>query len=256
MKIQIPTTCPCCDYPLELVVDQLFCRNTACSAQLGKKIEHFCKVLSIKGMGAKTIEKLGLADITELFYLDVDQTASDLASKTIATKLIQEIEKAKSADLATVLASFSIPLVGNTASTKICSVVSNIDEITPETCKQAGLGAKVTDNLLTWLQTDFPEMREFLPFSFQSQKNSSTNSNNNSKTICITGKLSSFKNKSEAHKALEAAGYKAVESVTKTTDYLVDEEDKSSSKRIKAESLGIQIITNLNSFLKEENKHE
>ena len=255
MKIEIPTTCPCCAYPLQLVNDQLFCRNTACSAQLSKKVENFCKVLSIKGMGAKTIEKLELADITELFYLDVDQVASELSSKTVATKLIQEIEKAKTADLATVLASFSIPLVGNTASTKICSVVKHIDEITVETCKQAGLGAKVTENLLTWLQTDFPEMREFLPFSFQSQKTSNTNSNNNSKTVCVTGKLSSFKNKAEAYCALEAAGYKAVESVTKTTDYLVDEEDKGSTKRTKAEQLGIQIITNLNSFLKE-NKND
>jgi predicted NUDIX family NTP pyrophosphohydrolase len=40
-------------------------------------------------------------------------------------------------------------------------------------------------------------------------------------------------------------------SVSKATNYLVDEEDKGSSKRKKAESLGITIITNLNNFLKE-----
>jgi DNA ligase (NAD+) len=249
MRIKIPTECPCCAYPLELVNDQLFCRNTACGAQLNKKVEHFCKTLGIKGMGARTIEKLGLADITELYYLDEDQVASDLSSKTIATKLIAEIEKSKSADLATVLASFSIPLVGNTASQKLCQVINSVDEINQETCKQAGLGDKVTQNLLTWLDTDFQEMREFLPFSFKSQKSSNTISSG--KTVCITGKLSSFKTKSEAHQALEQAGYKPVDSVTKTTDYLVDEEDKGSTKRKKAESLGIQIITNLNTFLKE-----
>jgi NAD-dependent DNA ligase len=96
-------------------------------------------------------------------------------------------------------------------------------------------------------------MREFLPFSFKSQKSSNTNTNQ--KTICITGKLSSYKTKAEAYKALEEAGYTPVESVTKTTDYLVDEEDKGSSKRKKAESLGITIITNLNTFLKE-NKND
>ena len=37
----------------------------------------------------------------------------------------------------------------------------------------------------------------------------------------------------------------------KPEDYLVDEDDKGSSKRKKAESLGITIITNLNNFLKE-----
>ena len=255
MKIEIPTTCPCCSYKLELVNDQLFCRNTACGAQLTKKVEHFCKTLGIKGMGPKSVEKLDLQDLTELFYLDLETVTEALGSEKTAAKLLDEIERAKSADLATVLASFSITLVGQTASKKICEVVDNIDQITYETCKAAGLGDKVTQNLITWLETDFPDLREFLPFSFKSNKNSTTTSNNNSKTVCITGKLSSYKNKAEAYSALEAAGYKAVESVTKTTDYLVDEEDKASTKRKKAESLGIPIITNLNTFLKE-NKND
>jgi DNA ligase (NAD+) len=249
MRIEIPTECPCCNYPLELVNDQLFCRNTACSAQLNKKVEHFCKTLGIKGMGSRTVEKLGLSDITELFYLDTEQVVESLGSEKVALKLLDEIERSKSADLATVIVSFSIPLVGSTASKKLCEVVTSVDEISYDTCKQAGLGDKVTQNLVAWLETDFQEMREFLPFSFKSQKNSNTNSNQ--KTICITGKLSSYKTKAEAYKSLEEAGYTPVESVTKATDYLVDEEDKGSSKRKKAESLGITIITNLNNFLKE-----
>ena len=249
MRIEIPTECPCCNYPLELVNDQLFCRNTACGAQLSKKVEHFCKTLGTKGMGSRTVEKLGLADITELFYLDQEQVVEALGSEKVALKLLDEIERSKSADLATVIASFSIPLVGSTASKKLCEVVTSVDEISYDTCKQAGLGDKVTQNLVNWLDTDFQEMREFLPFSFKSQKSSNTNTNQ--KTICITGKLSSYKTKAEAYKALEEAGYRPVESVTKTTDYLVDEEDKGSSKRKKAESLGITIITNLNTFLKE-----
>jgi DNA ligase (NAD+) len=253
MRIEIPTECPCCNYPLELVNDQLFCRNTACGAQLNKKVEHFCKTLGIKGMGSRTVEKLGLSDITELFYLDQEQVVESLGSEKVALKLLDEIERSKSADLATVIASFSIPLVGATASKKLCDVVTSVDEISYDTCKQAGLGDKVTQNLVNWLETDFQEMREFLPFSFKSQKNSNTNTNQ--KTICITGKLSSYKTKAEAYKSLEEAGYTPVESVTKATDYLVDEEDKGSSKRKKAESLGITIITNLNTFLKE-NKND
>ena len=248
MKIEIPTTCPCCNYPLELVNDQLFCRNTACDAQLSKKVEHFCKTLGIKGMGAKTIEKLGLADITELFYLDLDTVAESLSSKTVATKLINEIEKAKQADLATVIASFSIPLVGGTASKKICAVVEHINEITFEKCREAGLGEKVSQNLVGWLETEFKEVEEFLPFSFTSTK---VPVQSGGKSVCITGKLSSYKTKSEAYKALEEAGFKVAETVTKTTDYVVDEDNKGSSKRKKADNLGIKIIQNLNTFLKE-----
>jgi len=248
MKIEIPTHCPCCNYPLELVNDQLFCRNQACDAQLSKRVEHFCKTMNIKGMGAKTIEKLGLADITELYYLELDEVSDLLGSVKTAEKLLAEIDKSRSAPLNQVLASFSIPLVGNTASSKISGVVNNIDEINLETCKQAGLGDKVTQNLLSWLELDFKEIREFLPFSFRSEISIT---NTTGPVVCVTGKLSSYKTKAEAYKQLTDHGFRISETVTKTTDYLVDEEDKGSTKRKKAESLGIKIITNLDTFIKE-----
>ena len=249
MKIKIPTTCPCCDYTLELVNDQLFCRNQACSAQLGKKLEHFCKSLGIKGMGAKTLEKLQLTDITEIYYLELDEITYVLGSEKIAVKLLDEIDKSRHSDLAAVLPAFSIPLVGNTAAQKISKVVKNIDEITPETCRQAGLGEKVTNNLISWLETDFVEMREFLPFSFKASNKPVANVS--AESVCITGKLTSFKTKAEATKALEQAGFKVTESVTKQTNYLVDEDNKGSSKRTKADELGITIIENLSQFLNE-----
>jgi DNA ligase (NAD+) len=205
--------------------------------------------MNIKGMGAKTIEKLGLADITELYYLELDEVSDLLGSIKVAEKLLAEIDKSRSAPLNQVLASFSIPLVGNTASTKISGVVSHIDEINLETCKQAGLGDKVTQNLLGWLELDFKEIREFLPFTFRSE---TPVANTTGPVVCVTGKLSSYKTKAEAYKQLTEHGFRISESVTKTTDYLVDEEDKSSTKRKKADTLGIKIITNLNTFLREQ----
>lgn len=247
MKINIPTHCPECGSELELVADQLFCRNKSCPAQLFKKVEHFTKVLGIKGFGPKTIEKLALSDLTEIFYLDEEDTIRALGEKT-ATKLLEEIEKAKSADLATVLASFSIPLIGETASGKITKIVKHIDDITTEKCREAGLGEKATANLVNFLNTDFLEFRTFLPFNFKSKEVKEESST--SLTVCITGKLSSFKTKAEAHKVLSDLGYKPVDSVTKALDILVDEENKGSEKRRKAESYGAQIITNLQEFIK------
>lgn len=249
MKIEIPRNCPCCESTLELVNEQLFCRNTGCPAQLNKKVEHFTKTLGIKGFGPKTVEKLELADLTEIYYLDLDQLTEALGSEKTAAKLLGEIEASRNAKLEKILAAFSIPLIGNTASAKLCSVVKSIDDITAETCRQAGLGDKATANLISWLETEFQEVREFLPFDFQTS-GTATNTDNG-KSICITGKLASFKTKSDAYAALTAAGYKVVESVTKTLDYLVDETDKTSTKRKKAEEFGIPTITNLNDFLKE-----
>lgn len=246
MKIQIPTNCPCCDYLLERVNDQLFCRNTSCSAQLNKKIEHFCKTLSIKGMGEKTIQKLNLSDLTELFYLDRNDAIEALGSEKVVDKLLGEIERAKSAPLATVISSFSIPLIGGTAGSKLAKIVKNLDEITTETCKLAGLGEKATSNLISWLNYEYQEMKDFLPFTFETQSSSLSD---DARVICITGKLKSFKTKAEATEILTSLGFKVSDSVTKTTNYLVDEEDKQSSKRKKAEEYNIEIISNLIDFI-------
>lgn len=250
MKIEIPKNCPCCNYTLTLINDQLYCKNSACSAQLSKKLEHFTKTLGIKGLGPKTLEKLNLQDLTEIFYLDKDDLIIVLGSEKIALKLLDEIDRAKHAEFSTVLASFSIPLIGNTASVKLSKVVSNFEEITFEKCKEAGLGDKATNNLINWLTTEYIELKEFLPFSFDSIKPTKATKN---KTICITGKLTSFKTKSEATKVLEDLGFTVVDSVTKTLTYLVDEQSASSTKRQKAEAYGITIINNLTNFL-EENK--
>ncbi len=245
--IDEPSVCPCCEYPLQKVNDQLFCRNSACPAQINKKIEHFAKVLGIKGMGPKTVEKLNLQELTELFYLDPDEVVRVLGEK-LAIKLLEEIEKSKNSSLDVVIESFSIPLVGGTAAKKLASVVSNIDEITEEKCKEAGLGEKVTQNVLTWINTEYKELEEFLPFTFSSKPKQAVNVN--CKKVCITGKLKSFKKKADAEAVLAEAGFQLVDSVTKTTDYLIDESDSTSSKREKAVQYGITIITDLNDLLK------
>jgi DNA ligase (NAD+) len=199
-------------------------------------------------MGPKTIEKLNLSELTEIFYMDADEVATVLGDK-VATKLLDEIERSKTSSLETVIASFSIPLIGGTAAKKLCSVIQDISEISSETCKAAGLGEKATNNLLDWYESEYQELREFLPFSFKQEVKQDTVSTKG--TICITGKLKSVKKKAEAEKLLQTAGFTVVESVTKTTQYLLDEENAGSSKRVKAEQYGITIITDLNDLLKE-----
>lgn len=202
-------------------------------------------------MGPKTIEKLGLNDVTEIYYLDQSQVTAALGSAKLAEKLLQEIEISKNADLSIVLQSFSIPLIGNTASTKICSVVKDISEITAQKCKAAGLGDKATNNLMSWIDQELTDLQEFLPFSWKSNATTSATKEYLA-SVCITGKLKSFKTKALAEKALIEAGYKPVDSVTKSLDYLVDEANDNSTKRQKADSYGITIINNLDKFLKKE----
>ena len=248
MKINPPTNCPCCSHLLVRVENQFFCRNISCSAQVNGKLQHFTKTLGIKGFGEKTVEKLGLASIAELYYLDRVDIIATLGSEKIADKLLDEIERSKLVDLATVIAGFSIPLIGRTAGQKLATVVKSIEEITPEICKIAGLGEKATYNLVTWIENEYAELKEYLPFKFGTQLAVSVGKD--SEVICITGKLKSFKTKAEANTILISLGFRMSDSVNKNTTYLVDEDGKNSSKRQKADEYNVIIITNLLDFIK------
>jgi NAD-dependent DNA ligase len=240
IKIVMPTTCPSCGSDLELVNDQLFCRNQSCPAQSSKKVEHFAKTLKIKGLGPKTIEKLNLTSINEVYEFTEDELVDSLGM-ALGSKLFEQIQKSKTADLTTLLPAFSIPLIGNSASKKLTSVVTNITELNYDKCVEAGLGPKSCENLIEWLENEYKYEHVFLPFSFQCEEQEQVRSIG--KSVCITGKLNDFKNRTLAKDYLESLGFTVTSSVTQKTDYLVDEEGKTSSKSTKAESLGIPITT-------------
>ena len=70
------------------------------------------------------------------------------------------------------------------------------------------------------------------------------------KTFVITGSVERFANRKELQEYIEARGGKAVGSVTKKTDYLINNDvTSSSSKNKKAKELGIPILSE-DDFLK------
>lgn len=239
--LKIITNCPTCDSLLERVNNQLFCRNKSCEAQTFKKLEHFAKVMKIKGLGEKTLEKLPIAEIWELYEFTQRELEEFLGAK-IGAKIASEIENSATADLATILQSFSIPLVGETAAKKLCSVVLDINEITAETCAKAGLGEKAANNLLTFLAEN-QELLSRLPFTFKSNATAKIPGGLFCKTVVITGKLKNYSSRALAKSFLEERGFVVADSVTKNTDYLIDDEGVPSSKRTKAESYNIQVVT-------------
>ena len=130
-KIKAPTNCPSCGSILQKVKDQLFCRNTECSAQSSKKIEHFCKKLKLKGFGPKTVEKLNLTSLTQLYSLTLEEAANAVGDK-VASKLLSEIERATRLEFSALLAAFSIELLGDVAATKLAATVNSYEEIYDE----------------------------------------------------------------------------------------------------------------------------
>jgi NAD-dependent DNA ligase len=68
-------------------------------------------------------------------------------------------------------------------------------------------------------------------------------------TVCISGRLKSFKSKADATNALNAAGYEVKTSLTKQVDFLINEGGAESAKTRQARDTGVTIVTDLRSFL-------
>ncbi len=248
-EIIIPTHCPACNSELDVVNDQLFCRNPDCPAKSSKRIEHFVKTLSIKGLGKATIEKLDLQDYHEVYSFTEEEIIALLDSERLGAKLFAEIENSKSADLTTLLPAFSIPLIGRSASNKLTKKVSNISEITYEKCIDSGLGPKAASNLTKWLDEVFyPNEYDDLPFSFSCEipKVSYTKG-----VVCITGKLKSYPTKAAAQKVLQNYGFETKDNLTKEVTILLNESGIESAKTNKAQNMGITIYDNIKQLIKE-----
>lgn len=247
LTIQAPTSCPSCSSTLEWINHILYCKSPSCGAQMNKKIEHFAKTLKIKGLGPVAISKLHIDSVGELYILELGDIIECLNSEALGSKLFAELQRSKNAPLNVLLPSFSIPLIGKTATEKLAKVCKNIHDIDRHSCDKAGLGPKATESLMNWMVDEFPFMVE-MPFSFQFDTPKVSVS---TATVCISGKLNSFKTKAIATEALQRAGFSVKATLTKEVQYLVNESGIESAKTKKARDSGVQIITNLKDFIGE-----
>jgi len=241
----MPTICPSCSSTLVRRNEQLFCENQGCAGKEAQKIEHFAKTVKIKGLGPSTISKLKIASISDIYSLSLEEMVERLDSVKIAGKVFEEIQRSKSCSLQELLPAFSIPLIGKTASEKLCMVLDDLNNLSEDVCKQAGLGPKATRNLMSWFEVDYNTIYKELPFSFKSEKTVKPSKG----IVCITGKLKSFKTKSEAEKLLINSGYSVKSTLTKDVTILVNESGIESAKTKKARDSGISIVCNINQLI-------
>lgn len=248
-EIVPPTECPSCGSTLAVVNDLLYCHSSNCVAQKQKKLEHFAKTLKIKGLGPATIEKLNIFDFDEIYIWSLDDLCEKLGEK-LGTKLYAEIQNSASAPLDLVLPAFGIPLIGKSATKKLSETVTSITEINADTCERAGLGPKATENLLDWLNAEFYCFYDgVLPFDMKFLRSVILPMHFDQGVVCISGKLKSFKTKADAGARLTTLGYKVKTSLTKDVTILVNESGIESAKTKQARESGIEIVTDLESYL-------
>jgi NAD-dependent DNA ligase len=227
----------------------LYCLSDDCGVKSQKSIEHWAKTLKIKGLGPATIEKLNIESVLDIYELGGDYIELALGSEKLAIKLFEEIEKSKSAPLNKVIPAFGIPLIGNSASGKLCSVISTLEELTASKCKEAGLGPKATSNLMKWFEDEYEiNIKSRMKFKPQTEKRVERVVANQG-VVCISGKLKSHKTKAIATEALTSAGYTVKSSLTKDVTILINESGIESAKTTKARNSGVTIVENLNELL-------
>jgi len=240
MIVEIPTTCPSCASLLERINDQLFCRNPSCGGIQVKVVESFAKNTKIRGLGIKTIEKLGLRSITDIYEITLE-TATDAIGEKLGHKLIDQIEKSKHTTLDVFLSSCSIYLIGQTVAKKLLPFIYSPTDLTPEICDKAGLGEKARESLMQWFTNIYLTELVYLPISF-SRVVVGDELTDVKYTVCVTGKIPGY-TKSSLAKELEKNNIKTVNTVNKNIDYLICNDPKHSSKETKADTLGIPIVS-------------
>lgn len=248
--IHAPELCPSCGSVLEWRSDLLYCNEPMCAAQTLKRLQHWGKTLKIKGLGPRTLEKLGIERYQDLYELTLEDIQEKLSSEKLGEKLFIELQNSTTASMNAVLPAFSIPLIGKTATEKLSNYITNIFELSFDSCKEAGLGPKATENLMNWYNVDFLSLQD-LPLSWTFEKPITYSSSKGS--VCISGKLKSFKTKAEATKALESAGFTVKNSLTKDVSILINESGIESAKTKQAQDKGIKVVTQIYKLIGEIN---
>jgi len=173
---------------------------------------------------------------------------------TAATKLIAEIELAKSKELWRFLVALSIRHVGPVAARAVAAYFGSVEAIRGATRDELaavdGVGGIIADSLIDWFAVDWHVeiidrwAAAGVPFAIPGHPGPGAASAGggvlDGLTIVATGSLEGF-TREGALEAIIAAGGKAASSVSKKTDF-VAAGPGAGSKLAKAEALGLRII--------------
>jgi len=248
MKIEMPTECPSCGARTEFDSVRLFCTNdTDCPAQLIKTIMKYLRVIGVKGIGEKLIEKLmdeGLVTTpADLYRLGVSSiSALEGQGSKNAKKVIDELRnKSKAVPLDKFVESLAMYGFGSKAKdlmvyypTLPAMRAAKYDDI----LKIDGFGEYVAKCVVDGFATKSELINKLLGYVTIVEPKAAVSDKLSGVSFCFTG----FRDK-EAEEAIEAQGGKIASGVTKNTTYLVVADlGSSSSKAKKAKEIGVKVI--------------
>lgn len=266
----IPKKCPYCGEDTIVKQDgiskELYCTNENCKGKLLSRLTRFVskQCFNIKGLSEAILKRFielnfvkEPIDIFNLYMHEDEIKKLDGFGEKSVQKLLQAIEDSRTIKLENFINALNIPMVGSGTSkiiAKCCDgfvdkfferLINDVDW-----SKLDGIGEEINSSIYNWKKDNFDQtlrLSSYCFWSFQIDigfKMPKVVDTLNGKTFCITGKLNKYNNRDELIKDIEEHGGKYVSSVTKKTDYLINNDTESmSSKNKKAKKVGCKIIS-------------
>lgn len=268
----MPSVCPSCGSTLVRETGEAAyrCVSIDCPAQAQERLIHWASrgALDIEGMGEEIIGRLLrkglLTDVADYYDLTFDQLESlDMGRETvkgepivlgpvIAQKLMEALQESKQRSLARVIYGLGIRHVGKTMAETIVKVFPSMEDLRAADVEALsaidGVGSIMAQSIVDFFATeDNVRVIERLAAAGITMEQKDFG---NSKpqilaglTFVLTGSLvESGMTRDEAGARLKEFGAKVSGSVSKKTSFVICGE-AAGSKRAKAESLGVPLLT-------------
>ena len=260
----VPHICPACGQETvvkkENDVECLFCVNPGCPAKKIKSFGLFTSrdAMNIDGLSEATLEKFiargfihDFGDIFEISRYRDEIVEREGFGQKAYDNLIESLERAKETTLPRVIYSLGIANIGLANAKVICRYFNNdLEKIRHASLEEISeidtIGPVIAGNLVSYFQDEennrrLDHLMSFLHIQDEGPKQEQIFAGMN---FVITGSLVHFGNRSEAKELIESLGGKVTGSVTKKTNYLINNDiQSSSSKNKKARELGIPILS-------------
>ncbi len=257
--VEPPANCPECDTPLIQAPGEVgrYCPNYRhCPPQVIGRLEHFVsrKAMNIQGLGEKILKKLYEAGLVKTFsdlYCLTPESFRGLEgfAEKLPEKLVAEIQASRQVPYERVLYALGIRHVGETAAQKLAEAFPGIDALLSapeeEIASVHGIGEVIARSVRAFLddpenQAEIQALREAgLQFEKKTLKREGPLTG---KRFLISGKFEGISREALKSYIIEHGGL-YTSGVSKNLDYLVAGAEMGPSKKARAETLGVRIIT-------------
>lgn len=265
----IPAECPVCHATAvvresESGTKTLHCTNAACPAKQLKKFARFVSKegINIDGISEQTVWKFinhgfirEYADFYKLKNYAFEISCFEGFGKKSVSNLLESVEKSRHTDGRHLLYALNIPLCGGDVAKKLLSrykvkeliETARLSMFDDEFASIDGIGPEKSAKFIAWFKDDvhFQHVQHLLSeLIIEEHEPVETGNKCQGLTFVVTGDVHHYKNRNELKAYIESQGGKVTGSVSKSTNFLINNDAASqSSKNKKAHELNIPIIT-------------